>query len=84
LGHLYRESVARRRLRAQLHAFVMDQPMAELVAQQTVALEQRYAVKVFSLNNWDDLFLWLDGIEGQGMTDEHKRGLEAADPGLRF
>jgi len=65
-------------------AFVMDQPMAELVAKQTVALEQHYGVKVFSLNNWDDLFVWLDGIEGEGMTEEHKRGLAAAYPGLRF
>src|SRR5437879_2214812 len=34
-------------------AFLMDQPMAELVRQPTVSLEQRYGVKVFSLNNQD-------------------------------
>ena len=48
-------------------AFVMDTPMAELVRQPTVALEQRYGVKVFSLRTWDALFTWLDEVEA-GMT----------------
>jgi hypothetical protein len=39
-------------------AFVMDTPMAELVRQPTVAFEQRYGVKVFSLRNWDARSLW--------------------------
>jgi hypothetical protein len=58
-------------------AFVMDQPMAELVSQRGVALEERYGVRVFSLNNWDDLLDWIDAREAT-MTDEHRAGLIAA------
>lgn len=60
-------------------AFVMDQPMAALMAQPTVALERRYGVRVFSLNNWDDFMRWLDGLEA-AMSDEHRAGLKAAYP----
>lgn len=60
-------------------AFVMDKAMAELVGQPTVGLEQRYGVKVFSLNNWDDLLSWLDDLQA-GMSDEHKAGVAAAYP----
>jgi hypothetical protein len=60
-------------------AFVMDTPMAELVRQPTVALEQRYGVKVFSLRKWDALFTWLDELEA-GMTSEHKAALAAVYP----
>lgn len=57
-------------------AFVMDKAMAELVRQPTVGLKQRYGVKVFSLNNWDDLLEWLSDLEA-GMSDEHKSGVAA-------
>jgi hypothetical protein len=57
----------------------MDQPMAALMAQATVALERRYGVRVFSLNNWGDFMAWLDGLEA-AITDEHGAGLEAAYP----
>lgn len=60
-------------------SFVMDTPMADLVRQPTVGLEQRYGVKVFSLNNWDDLLAWLDGLQAD-MSDEHKAGVAAAYP----
>jgi hypothetical protein len=60
-------------------AFVVDTPMAELVRQPTVALEQRFGVKVFSLRNWDALFTWLDELEA-GMTDEHRVALAAVYP----
>lgn len=60
-------------------AFVMDKPMAALVADPPVGLGDRYSVKVFSLNNWDELFTWLDTLE-TGMTAEHKAGLSAAYP----
>jgi hypothetical protein len=60
-------------------AFVMDQPLAGLMAQPTVALERRYGVRVFSLNNWDELIAWLDSLEGD-MSEEHKAGLRAAYP----
>ena len=60
-------------------AFVMDKAMAHLVADKRVGLEERCGVKVFSLNNWDELFTWLDTIEA-GMTEEHKAGLLAAYP----
>lgn len=60
-------------------AFVMDTPMADLVRQPTVGLEQRYGVKVFSLNNWDALLVWLNDLE-TGMTEEHRIGIAAAYP----
>ena len=60
-------------------AFVMDKAMAELVGQPTVGLGQRYGVEVFSLNNWDDLLAWLDGLQA-GMSDEHKAGVATAYP----
>lgn len=58
-------------------AIVIDKAMAVLVQQPTIALEQRYGVKIFSLNNWDYLLAWLDDIEA-GMSDEHKAGVVAA------
>jgi hypothetical protein len=61
------------------HAFVMDTPMADLVRQPTVGLEQRFGVKVFSLNNWDDFAAWLDSLVA-GMSDDHKAGVVAAYP----
>jgi len=60
-------------------AFVMDQAMAALVADPRIALEARYGVKVFSLNNWDDFLAWLGVLEG-GMSQEHRAGLAAAYP----
>jgi hypothetical protein len=60
-------------------AFVMDKVMAALVADPRIALENRYGVKVFSLNNWDDFLVWMDALEN-GMTQEHRSGLAAAYP----
>ncbi|MDP3227152.1 MAG: hypothetical protein Q8N13_04140 [Acidovorax sp.] len=60
-------------------AFVMDTPMADLVQQPTVGLEQRYGVKIFSLNNWHELLAWLDALE-ENMSAEHRAGLAAAYP----
>lgn len=60
-------------------AFVLDTPMAELVQQPTVGLGQRYGVKLFSLNNWDELLAWLDDLEAN-MSAEHKAGVVAAYP----
>ena len=60
-------------------AFVMDQPMADLVAKPTVALERRYGTKVFSLNNWDEFLAWLDKLEAS-MGDDHKAALATAYP----
>lgn len=60
-------------------AFIMDQPMAVLVADPHVGLEKRYGVKAYSLNTWDALFAWLDTVEAE-MTDDHKAGLSAAYP----
>ncbi|WP_217648049.1 hypothetical protein [Azotobacter beijerinckii] len=58
-------------------AFIMDQPMAALVADPRISLEARYGVKIFSLNNWSDLFTWLDELES-GITQEHRAGLKDA------
>lgn len=60
-------------------AFIMDQPMAALVADPRVGLEKGYGVKIFSLNTWDKLFSWLVTIEAE-MTEDHKAGLSAAYP----
>jgi len=60
-------------------AFVMDQPMAELVSRPTVQLEARFGTKVFSLNNWDEFLAWLDSLEAS-LAEDHKRGLELAYP----
>jgi hypothetical protein len=60
-------------------AFIMDKAMASLVADPRVGLENRYGVKVFSLNNWDQFLMWLDTLEAN-MTPEHRVGLSAAYP----
>lgn len=57
-------------------AFVMDAPMAELVRRPTVALEERYGVKVFSRRNWDALLAWLDALEAS-MSAEHRAAVAA-------
>ena len=57
-------------------AFVMDAPMAELVRQPTVALEERYGVKVFSRRNWNELLAWLDALEA-GMSAEQRAAVAA-------
>lgn len=61
--------------------FFMDQPMADLVRQPTVGLQDRYGVQVFSLNNLPAFFDWLDELE-QGMSAEHLNGLLTAYPHL--
>lgn len=60
-------------------AFVMDQPMAELVSRATVGLEERYGPKVFSRSNWDDFMGWLDCLEAE-MSAEHRTALATAYP----
>jgi hypothetical protein len=62
-------------------AFVVDQPMAELVTKKTVAISERYGVDIFSLNNWDDMMTWLDRLE-QGMSEEHRQAIVQAYPKL--
>ena len=62
-------------------AFVVDQPMAELVTRKTIAINERYGVNIFGLNNWDDMMTWLDRLE-QGMSEEHKQALVQAYPRL--
>lgn len=60
-------------------AFFMDKAMAELVSDPRIDIENRYAVKVFSLNNFEVFVKWLDGLESE-MTKEHRAGLVAAYP----
>ena len=62
-------------------AFVVDQPMAELVRKKTVAVSERYGVHIFSLNNWDDLMIWLDRLaRNVGRTQAGARpGISQAD-----
>lgn len=60
-------------------AFVMDQAMASLVADPRIDLENKYKVKIFSLNNWDQFLAWLDALESE-MSQEHRAGLAAAYP----
>lgn len=62
-------------------AFVMDQPMAALMSDPRIALEARYGVKIFSLNNWDAFLAWLSQLK-ESMTQEHRAGLAAAYPYL--
>jgi len=62
-------------------AFIVDQPMAELVTRQTVAINERYGVNIFGLNNWDEMLTWLDRLE-QGISEEHKQALVQAYPNL--
>lgn len=61
------------------HGFVMDAAMAELVSQPNVDLERRYGVRVFSVNNWNELLSWLDLLE-RTMSEEHKAAVAAAYP----
>jgi len=58
-------------------AIVMDTPMADLVRQPTVGIEERYGIKVFSLTNWSELLAWLDSLEAN-MSAEHAAGVTAA------
>lgn len=58
-------------------AFIMDQAMAALISDPRISLTERYGVKLFSLNNWDELFSWLETIESE-MTQEHREGLSTA------
>ena len=52
-------------------AFVMDQPMADLVSRPTVNLGGRFGTMVFSLRNWNQFLAWLDQLE-QEMSAEHR------------
>ncbi|WP_223181930.1 hypothetical protein [Pseudomonas fragi] len=60
-------------------AFFMDQPMAEIARQPGVDLENRYSVRIFSLNNLTEFYEWIDSLVA-GMTDEHRAGVESAYP----
>jgi hypothetical protein len=60
-------------------AFLIDNPMAEIVGRKTVALTDRYGVRIFCRNNWGDFVDWLKGLKA-GMTKEHKDALRIAYP----
>lgn len=60
-------------------AFVMDQPMADLVSRPTIRLQEQYETKVFSLSNWDAFLAWLNELEAE-MSSEHHEGLRVAYP----
>jgi hypothetical protein len=60
-------------------AIVIDKFMANVVCRPTVDLPNRYGVRVFSLNNWEELLDWLNNLE-QNMSDEHRAGVERAYP----
>ncbi|MEQ1598455.1 MAG: hypothetical protein ABL880_03720 [Methylotenera sp.] len=60
-------------------AFIMDKRMAEIVRDPRIALEEKFSVKIFSLNNWDELLAWLDSEEAN-ITAEHWSGLSEAYP----
>ncbi|WP_042776331.1 hypothetical protein [Sinorhizobium fredii] len=62
-------------------AFLMDNPMAEIVGRDTVGLTERYGVQVFSRNNWGDFIRWLEALKS-GMTNEHKEALRIAYPSI--
>lgn len=64
-------------------AIVIDKPMAELVADKEVGLQNNYGVKIFSLNNWDEFLAWLEKIE-QEMSAEHRAGLQILAPLTRL
>ncbi len=60
-------------------AFIVDKPMAELISDPRIAIEKKFGVKIFSLNNWDELFSWLDLLEDE-MSKEYEISLLAAYP----
>ncbi|MBN1957227.1 MAG: hypothetical protein JXQ81_13590 [Desulfuromonadales bacterium] len=53
--------------------------MAAIVSDPRIDLQANFGVKVFSLNNWDQLLDWLNEQE-QDMSIEHRAGLAAAYP----
>jgi hypothetical protein len=55
--------------------------MGHLVARQDVAISNRYDVRVFSRNNWDEMLSWFDELEAS-ITLEHKQALANAYPGV--
>ena len=61
------------------HAFLMDKAMASLVRDPRIDLENRYQVRIFSLNNWDQFLAWLNELE-VGMSQQHRAALSAAYP----
>lgn len=64
-------------------AMVMDQAMAHLVGDPRVGIQDRYGVKIFSLNNWNEMFAWLSTLEEE-MTTEHRAALSEAYPWIHF
>lgn len=58
-------------------AIVVDKPMAELVTSSRLNIESEFDIRVFSLNNWDEFYCWLNELENR-ITDDHRAGLEAA------
>ncbi len=58
-------------------AFVMDQAMAEIMSSPTLNLQGIYNVKIFSLNNWDEMLSWLQDLDRE-ITVEHRDGLRSA------
>lgn len=62
-------------------AFFMDKAMAEIAADRRLSLEQKYGVRVFSLNNLGQFFDWCDEVEAS-MSAEHREGIQDAYPSL--
>jgi len=53
--------------------------MASLVTDGRVDIENNFGVRIFSLNNWEQLIEWLNAIEAE-MSKEHREGLDVAYP----
>jgi hypothetical protein len=60
-------------------AMILDRPMGALVSDARLDLENRYGVKIYSLNNWDKLSDWLDNHEKE-MTKAHRVALQEIYP----
>ena len=60
-------------------AMILDKPMAALISDTRLDLERRYGVKIFSLNNWNELSDWLGACE-QEMTKAHQMALKEIYP----
>lgn len=60
-------------------AIIVDKPMADLLSKPTAQIEALYGCKIFSLQNWDSFYMWLDALEA-GMSEKHREGLTLAYP----
>jgi len=57
--------------------FILDKAMHAILSDPKININDGYKTEIFSLNNWEIFYAWVDELE-LAMSDDHKQALKAA------